>query len=136
MSKRLTLAALAALPIAFAAAGAQAQQARYCDGRIVANSFYSNVQLDGPATHVTYYVQLQNTGYHAVLYTVSFDPRRTFSYSLSVAPMQNGTSVEMLGGDQRLAVMLARQTLATNQGTRGMLTLTDLARVTSVSCPG
>jgi hypothetical protein len=62
MSNRFTPAALAALSIAFASVGAQASEAQYCDGRLVARLFSSDVDNRGSMNVVTYWVQLQNTG--------------------------------------------------------------------------
>ncbi|MBP0443918.1 hypothetical protein J8J14_03915 [Roseomonas sp. SSH11] len=42
------------------AAPASAQQSRYCDGNLTANSFYSNVLSDGTTARVEYHGQFQN----------------------------------------------------------------------------
>ncbi|WP_376090893.1 hypothetical protein ACE7GA_20715 [Roseomonas sp. CCTCC AB2023176] len=53
--------AAAVIAAAFAAAPASAQSARYCDGNLVANSFYSNVLSNGSTATVQYHGQFQNT---------------------------------------------------------------------------
>lgn len=131
MSKRFTLAALAALPIAFSALGVQAQQARYCDGRIVANSFYSNVNSDGRSSVVSYFVQLQSTG-DAIRYGVTFDPRRQLLPHVTEA--QTGSPVATLASYQQVTILLGKQRF-TNPGGSGQLSQTDIARYTTVTCP-
>lgn len=73
MSNRFAPAALAALSIAFASVGAQASEAQYCDGRLVARLFDSDVDNRGSMNVVTYWVQLQNTGEDPMRYVVTFD---------------------------------------------------------------
>lgn len=56
-----TVAALAAAAgIAAFAQPAAAQQARYCNGNLVSNSFYSNVLSNGRTAEVEYHGQFQN----------------------------------------------------------------------------
>ena len=76
MSNRFAPAALAALSIAFASVGAQASEAQYCDGRLTARLFSSDVDNRGSMNVVTYWVQLQNTGEDSMRYIVTFDQRR------------------------------------------------------------
>lgn len=127
MSKRLTLAALAALPIAFASMGAQAQMARYCDGRIVANSFYSNVQSNGSRSTVPYFVQLQNQSGDPIRYTVRFTAPH-------IMQAQNGAVVATLASYQQATVTLGQQSFNNPSGT-GQLSQADMIRYTQVSCP-
>jgi hypothetical protein len=127
MLKRLTLTALAALPIAFAAPGAQAQQASYCDGRIVANSFYSNVQSNGSRASVRYFVQLQNRSGEAIRYTVRFTAPHTLE-------AQNGSIVAHLASYQQVTVQLGVQNLNNPSGT-GQFSQADIMRYTQVTCP-
>ena len=131
MSKRLALAACAALPLAFAAAGAQAQQARYCDGRIVANAFYSNVASNGRTSVVTYFAQLQSTG-DTIRYAVTFDQRRQLRPLATEA--QSGTPVATLASYQQVTITLGKQAFNNPSGT-GQLNQADIARYTTVTCP-
>ena len=131
MSKRLSLAALAALPIAFASMGAQAQQARFCDGRIVANSFYSNVNSNGRSSVVTYFVQLQSTG-DSIRYNVTFDGRRQLRPLVTEA--QTGSPVATLASYQQVTITLGKQAF-NNPGGTGQLRQPDTARYTVVACP-
>lgn len=50
----------AACAVAAFATPAAAQQARYCNGALVANSFYSNVMSNGRMALVEYHGQFQN----------------------------------------------------------------------------
>jgi len=50
----------AACAIAAFAAPAAAQQARFCDGALVGNAFYSNVLPNGGTAQVEYHGQFQN----------------------------------------------------------------------------
>ena len=127
MSKRLALAALAALPIAFASFGAQAQMARYCEGRIVANSFYSNVQSNGSRSTVPYFVQLQNQSGEAIRYTVRFTAPH-------IMQAQNGSTVAHLASYQQVTVQLGVQSFSNPSGT-GQLSQADMVRYTQVTCP-
>jgi len=127
MSKRMTLTALAALPIAFASMGAQAQMARYCDGRVVANSFYSNVQSNGARSTVVYYVQLQNHSGEPIRYTVRFRAPNTLM-------PQNGTVMATLASYQQVTVTLGSQNFSNPSGT-GQLSQADITRFTEVACP-
>ncbi|UPY37123.1 hypothetical protein [Sediminicoccus sp. KRV36] len=127
MSKRFTLAALAALPIAFASVGAQAQMARYCDGRIVANSFYSNVQSNGSRSSVPYFVQLQNQSGESIRYTVRFTAPH-------IIGAQNGSVVAHLASYQQVTVQLGQQNFNNPSGT-GQLSQADMIRYTQVTCP-
>lgn len=127
MSKRFTLAALAALPIAFASMGAQAQMARYCDGRIVANSFYSNVQSNGSRSTVPYFVQLQNQSGEPIRYTVRFTAPH-------IMQAQNGSVVATLASYQQATVTLGQQSFTNPSGT-GQLSQADMIRYTQVTCP-
>lgn len=127
MSKRFTLAALAALPIAFASMGAQAQMARYCDGRIVANSFYSNVQSNGSRSTVPYFVQLQNQSGDPIRYTVRFTAPH-------IMQAQNGSVVATLASYQQATVTLGQQSFTNPSGT-GQLSQADMIRYTQVTCP-
>ncbi len=131
MSKRLALAAFAALPMAFAAASAQAQQARFCDGRIVANAFYSNVNSTNRTSVVTYFVQLQSTG-DAIRYAVTFDQRRQLRPLATEA--QSGTPVATLASYQQVTITLGKQSFNNPAGT-GQLSQADIARYTTVTCP-
>ncbi|MBS7791185.1 hypothetical protein KTR66_14370 [Roseococcus sp. SDR] len=127
MSKRFTLAALAALPIAFASMGAQAQMARYCDGRIVANAFYSNVQSNGSRSTVPYYVQLQNQSGETIRYTVRFTAPH-------IMGAQNGSTIAHLASYQQVTVLLGSQSFTNPSGT-GQLSQADMMRYTQVTCP-
>jgi hypothetical protein len=129
MSKRFTLAALAALAalaVAFASMGAQAQMARYCDGRIVANSFYSNVQSNGSRSTVPYFVQLQNQSGETIRYTVRFTAPH-------IMGAQNGSTVAQLPSYQQVTVQLGTQSFNNPSGT-GQLSQADLIRYTQVTC--
>lgn len=127
MSKRFALAALAALPLAFASFGAQAQMARYCDGRIVANSFYSNVQSNGSRSTVPYLVQLQNQSGEAIRYTVRFTAPH-------IMGAQNGSTVAHLASYQQVTVTLGTQSFNNPSG-QGQLSQADMIRYTQVTCP-
>ena len=127
MSKRLTLAALAALPIAFASFGAQAQMARYCDGRIVANAFYGNVLSNGSRSVVVYFVQLQNQSSDSVRYTVRFTAPGVFE-------AQNGGTIAHLARYQQVTVTLGKQNFNNPSG-NGQLSQADMMRHTQVNCP-
>jgi hypothetical protein len=126
MSKRFTLAALAALPIAFASMGAQAQLAQFCDGRIVANSFYSNVQSNGSRSTVPYIVQLQNRSDETIRYRVRFTAPHIMS-------PQNGSTVAHLTRYQQVTVTLGTQSFNNPSGT-GQLSQADMIRYTQVTC--
>ena len=127
MSKRFTLAALAALPIAFASMGAQAQMATYCDGRITANAFYSNVISNNTRSTVTYFVQLQNRSGDAIRYTVRFT-------APNVQMPQTGSVVATLASYQQVTVTLGQQSFNNPSGT-GQLSQQDMIRYTQVNCP-
>ncbi|WP_431303927.1 hypothetical protein [Sediminicoccus sp. BL-A-41-H5] len=127
MSKRFTLAALAALPIAFASMGAQAQMATYCDGRIVANSFYSNVISNNTRSTVPYFVQLQNRSGDPIRYTVRFT-------APNIQMPQTGSVVATLASYQQVTVTLGQQSFNNPSGT-GQLSQQDLIRYTQVTCP-
>ena len=130
MTKRFTLtalAAMAALPIALASTGAQAQMARYCDGRIVANSFYSNVQSNGSRSTVTYFVQLQNQSGDPIRYTVRFTAPHVFE-------AQNGSVVAHLASYQQATITLGKQNFNNPSG-QGLLSQADMIRYTQVVCP-
>lgn len=130
MSKRFSftvLAAVAALPIALAPTGAQAQMARYCEGRLVANSFYSNVQSNGSRSTGVYFIQLQNQSGEPVRYTVRFNAPHTLQ-------AQNGSAVATLSGYQQTTIQLGKQNFNNPSG-QGILGLADMARYTQVTCP-
>ena len=134
MSKHFTLAALAAAAISAAAllpAEAQAQQARYCDGRINANSFYSNVNSTGQRSVVSYFMQLQSTG-DAIRYTVTFDGRRQLHPRVTEA--QSGSPVATLASYQQVTILLGKQAF-NNPGGTGLLNATQMAQHTTVACP-
>lgn len=57
---RTAAAFVAAATIGAFASPAFAQQARYCSGNLVANSFYSNVKSDGRTADVEYHGVFQN----------------------------------------------------------------------------
>lgn len=128
MSKNLTLAAMAlAVPMALAAGSAQAQMARYCDGRIVANSFYSNVQSTGSRSTGIYFVQLQNQSGEPIRYTVRFTAPHN-------REAQNGSVVANLASYQQATVTLGKQNFNNAAGT-GILSQADIMRYTQVVCP-
>lgn len=127
MSKRLTLAALATLPIAFASFGAQAQMARYCDGRIAANSFYTNILSNGSRSTAVYFVQLQNLSNTAISYTVRFT-------APGIMEAQNGSVLAHLANYQQVTVTLGKQNF-NNPSANGQLTQADMIRYTQVTCP-
>jgi Cu2+-containing amine oxidase len=124
---RFTLAALAALPIAFASMGAQAQMASYCEGRIVANAFYSNVQSNGSRSTAIYHVQLQNRSGDPIRYTVRFTAPGT-------QMAQTGSPVATLASYQQVTVTLGQQSFNNPSGT-GQLSQQDMIRFTQVACP-
>jgi hypothetical protein len=126
MSKRLALAAFATLPIAFASMGAQAQMAQFCDGRIVANAFYSNVQSNGSRSTVPYFVQLQNRSDDTIRYAVRFTAPHI------MAP-QNGSVDAHLTRYQQVTVTLGTQSIGNPSGT-GQLSQADMIRYTQVLC--
>ena len=130
MSKRFTLtalAAMAALPIALASSGAQAQMARYCDGRIVANAFYSNVNSNGSRSQGVYFVQLQNQSGDPIRYTVRFTAPH-------ILEAQNGSVVAHLASYQQVTVQLGKQNFNNPSG-QGILSQHDMMRYTQVVCP-
>lgn len=127
MSERFTLAALAALPMVFASMGAQAQMAQFCDGRIVANAFYSNVQSNGSRSTVPYFVQLQNRSGETIRYTVRFTAPH-------IMGAQNGSTLAHLASYQQVTVTLGTQSFNNPSGT-GQLSQADMIRYTQVTCP-
>lgn len=127
MSKRITLAALAALPIAFASMGAQAQMATYCDGRITANAFYANVTGTGSTSTATYFVQLQNRSGDAIRYAVRFR-------APNVINAQSGQPIATLASYQQVTITLGQQNFRNPAGT-GQLSQQDMIRFTEVQCP-
>lgn len=124
---RFTLAALAALPIAFASMGAQAQMATYCDGRIAANAFYPTVASNGSRSTVTYFVQLQNRSDLPIRYTVRFRAPNT-------QMPQTGSVVATLASYQQVTVTLGQQSFNNPSGS-GQLNQQDMMRFTEVTCP-
>jgi len=131
MFKRFALAALAAASIsALVPTQAQAQTARYCDGRINANSFYSTVQSDGRRSVVSYFVTLQSTG-DEMRYSVTFDARRQATPTVTEA--QNGSPVANLASYQQVTILLGKQAF-NNPGGTGLLNASQLAQYTTVSC--
>jgi len=127
MSKRLTIAAIAALPIAFASMSAQAQMASYCDGQIMANAFYANVQSNGSSSTVSYFVQLQNRSVQPMRYTVRFTAPHIMN-------AQNGSVVAILASYQQVTVTLGSQRFSNPAGT-GQLSQADMIRYTQLACP-
>ncbi len=127
MFKRFSRTALLALPLAFAWMGAQAQTARYCDGRIVANAFYSHVDSNGSRSTVPYFVQLQNQSGEAIRYTIRFTAPH-------IMQPQNGSTLATLASYQQAAVTLGRQSF-NNPGGVGQLSQAELIRYTQVTCP-
>lgn len=125
------LAAAAALPMALASGAAQAQIATYCNGSLVANSFYNNVQSNGRTSTVLYYVQLQNrTEVPLFRYTVRF----THAGSTN---RQNGSVAATLPPYQQVTVLLGQQQFHNPSGT-GALSPTNTAsgvpHYTQVQC--
>ncbi len=127
MPKRFILAALCALPISFMATPAQAQIASYCNGTLVANAFYHEVQSNGARSTVSYRLQLQNRTASAARYSVRF-----------VAPnardAQNGSVIASLAGYQQVTILLGRQTFNNPSGA-GLVGQADVVRYTQVLCP-
>ena len=132
MFKRFALAALAAASIsAMVPTQAQTQTARYCDGRINANSFYSTVQSDGRRSVVSYFVMLQSTG-DAIRYSVTFDARRQATPNVTEA--QNGSPIGHLNNWDQVTITLGKQRFA-NPGGEGQLSVSQIERYTTVTCP-
>lgn len=129
---RYALAALAALPIAFASIGAQAQTASYCGGKIAANAFYSNVISNGSRSTVVYFAQLQNRTGQSVNYHVAFDGFRRLSPPATNT--QSGTEMATLTSYQQVTVNLGQQSFNNPTGTGG-LNQGDIARYVTVACP-
>ena len=125
--KLAALAATAALPLALASTGAQAQMARYCEGRIVANAFYSNVQSNGSRSTGIYFMQLQNISGEPIRYTVGFTAPRTHE-------AQSGSPVAHLASYQQVTVQLGKQNFNNPAGT-GILSQQDMMRYTQVHGP-
>jgi len=142
MSNRFTPAALAALSIAFASVGAQAQEAPYCDGRIVARIFRGDLQgsestINGNNTSsylVTYWVRLQNTTSAPMSVTVSFDQRRQLQPRVTEA--QSGSPVS-LAANQQIRITLGKQTFNGSDYVRGSLIRRpqEIRNYTEVTCP-
>ena len=125
MRNRFILAT--SLALIFTATAAQAQMARFCDGRVVANSFYSNVQSNGSRSTVHYFVQLQNQSGEPLRYTVRFTAPHIFE-------AQNGSVVATLASYQQVTVTLGKQNLNNPSGT-GQLSQADIIRYSQVRCP-
>lgn len=125
--KLTALAAAAALPLALASTGAQAQMATYCEGRIVANAFYSNVLSNGSRSTGVYFVQLQNRSDQAIRYTVRFTAPHTHE-------AQNGHPIAHLASYQQVTVQLGKQNFNNPSG-QGILGQHDMMRYTQVHCP-
>ena len=131
MFKRFTLAALAAASIsALVPTQAQAQTARYCDGRINAVSFYSTVQSERRRTVLSYFVVLQSMG-DEIRYSVTFDARRQATSSVTEA--QNGSFVGYLASNQQVTILLGKQAF-THPGGTGLINASEMVQYTTVSC--
>ena len=111
----------------FTATVTQAQTARYCDGRLTANSHYSNVQSNGSRSTVTYFMQLQNQSGETVRYTVRFSAPH-------IQGALNGSVVATLASHQQVTTKLGMQNFSNPAGT-GQLSQADMIRYTQVVCP-
>ena len=125
MLNRFFLSAVVAL--SFVATAAQAQMARYCQGQVLANSFYSNIQSNGSRSTVSYFTQLQNASADPVRYTLRFTAPHIFE-------AQNGSGIARLEPYQQVTVLLGRQSFNNPSGS-GLLSQADMIRYSKVVCP-
>jgi len=131
MSNRFTPAALAALSIAFASVGAQASEAQYCDGRLVARLFSSDVDNRGSMNVVTYWVQLQNTGGDRLNYVVYFD--RHHQLRPPVIERQHGGPPRAVAPRQTIRIILGKQAFSPDR-TGSPVRPYNIRNYTPVSC--
>jgi hypothetical protein len=124
-----TVAALAALATIAIASGASAQQARFCDGNLVANAFYSNVRSNGRTADVEYHGQFQN-----------MDPNRRSLTATMTAIMRIGNFSVLrpiarfdLGAYQQKDITILALH-ANNPGGTGMPTPQDVGRQIRFTC--
>lgn len=99
-----TLAALAALPLAFAAGSAQAQSVSYCAGRLSGQPLASTQTTDNITT-TTYYMTLFNTSNGLVVFQIRF-----VSPDVRVTSLQPGGVNRSVGSRNSIRVDLARET--------------------------
>lgn len=129
MPNRLALAALIGLPIAFIVLDAQAQEVRYCDGRISAGFFGTYESGSGSSAIVTY----------ALLYNLSTTPvRYAATYTApNFTNTQNGSVVATLDGRGNTRLLLGAMPYRYQLGDRILMPphAPEIARYTRITCP-
>ena len=80
---------------------AHAQVAKFCDGNLVVNSIYSNVDSNGSRSTVSYIVQVQNLSDQAKRFSLRFT-------APNVVAAQNGSAVATIASYQQLTVTLGK----------------------------
>lgn len=127
MPKRFMLATLCALSLTFISAAAHAQLARYCDDRLVVNSFYNTVQSNGSRATSSYFAQVQNRTKEPVRYSLRFTAPKAVE-------AQNGSVVSTLAPYQQVTILLGKQQFNNPSGA-GALSQSDVNRYTQAVCP-
>jgi hypothetical protein len=131
MSKRLALAALIGLPMAFTVMDAQAQEVRYCDGRIGAGFFGSYERGSGGGSSVI----------ASYMFLYSFSPmpvRYTVTYTApSFTNTQNGSVVATLVRTGHTRLLLGSMPYRYQPGERALMPPlpSEIARYTTITCP-
>jgi len=121
-------AAIAAIATAAAFAApqpAQAQSVSYCNGRLIADSFYNTVSSNGRTSTVSYFLQLRNTTNARVNYTLTFNATQAQQRPVNAAKSLNAYASERI----RLGV----DTFNNPSGT-GALQFIDLRDATQITC--
>lgn len=99
---------------------------RYCDGKLLAHSFYSTVQTNGISSVVSYHMQLQNTSGQPIRYTVRFSAPGSLG-------AQNEPTGASLAPYQLASTTLGTQSLNNPTG-NGRLRTPDVIQFTQVTC--
>ena len=106
---------------------AHAQVAKYCDGNLVVNSIYSNVDSNGSRSSVSYFVQVQNLSAQATRFSVRFA-------APNVVAAQNGSAVATIASYQQLTVTLGKLQFNNPAGS-GAPRPHELLKYVQVTCP-
>ncbi|WP_159993703.1 hypothetical protein [Roseomonas sp. 18066] len=125
----LAAAALALLATVIGAAPAAAQQASYCNNRLVVDAFYNTIVSNGSRSRVDYYAQLRNTGSQAVAYNAQF----TYGQGGAVIADRLQAHGQSLNGLANTRLKLASQTMANPSGA-GALPSATLAPYLVITC--
>lgn len=131
MSRRFALAALIALPIAFTVMGAQAQEVRYCDGRIGGGFFGTYERGNGGASSaIVTYMLLYNRSTTPVRYAVTYT-------APNFTNTQNGSVVATLAGRGNIKLLLGAMPYRYQPGERILMPphAPEIARYTRITCP-